>query len=1104
MKKFTILMCFVAIMVASIGLMAQEVTITLKPGWNWISYPNTIAMEIGEALGDFIPMENDIIKSQHGSSTFRGGYWRGSITQFIPGYGYHYKSMRTETVELVFGQASTSVVTTATPTNITTVSAVVGGMVMLPEGGHVFMRGVCWGTAPNPDIDGDHTSDGIGAGTFISMLEGLIPDTTYYVRAYSVSDEGLSYGDEVSFTTFPSGTLNGLFSVDENTQVYFSQGNLQYKASTNTWRFAENQWDFVGNDESGTVYENGVKCDNTLISPTYEGWIDLFNWGSSGYSHGANCYQPWSTSTTQDDYYAYGIETCNLFDHTGKADWGYNAISNGGDQENLWRTLNYNEWFYMLYERETPSGIRFVKAKVNDVNGAIVLPDDWSDSIYALNSINDGDVDYGQNIITSDEWINVFQGLGAIFLPCASSRFGTEMSVVGNGEYWSSTRKKDGDFIYDISIQNGYLGHSTGNGALARSVRLVRPAQANTFYSIEAFPNFDEGGTIEGVGTFEYYTQVTLTAIPNEGYTFYQWKGNGNVVSSENPYSFVALFDRNLEACFLESSTYPLLYSFDDDALSATVIGHWEGQNASGDIVIPETVLHNGEAYTVTSIGQNAFDGIPVSSITIPASVNYIGVSSLIVLAELPPTLDDCAFCETNMDILVEVLCSSLEAYQNSEGWNAFTNFVVQCPALITVSANPAEYGTVSGGGSFEDGETCTVTAMANHGYIFTCWTENDEMVSTDATYSFTVNGNRNLVANFVVSSSDNHGYVDLGLPSGLLWATCNIGAVSPEDYGDFFAWGETQPKTIYNWNTYQYCNGSENTLTKYCNDSTYGYNGFTDNLITLLPENDAATANWGTDWRMPTQEEWQELLDNTTCTWTTQNGVNGKLFTATNGNTLFLPAAGYHTGYNFYYANNNGYYWLSSLNIDYPARAWSLNFVSTNYNFNFRARYMGQSVRAVRPNHPNTSCSIEAVPNPAESGTVDGVGTYEYYSLVTLTANPNEGYIFYQWKENGIVVSSENPYSFIALSNRSLEACFLESSTYPLLYSFDDDAFSATVIGHWEGQNASGDIVIPETVLHNGEAYTVTSIGQNAFDGIPVSSITIPASVNYIGVYPL
>jgi len=198
------------------------------------------------------------------------------------------------------------------------------------------------------------------------------------------------------------------------------------------------------------------------------------------------------------------------------------------------------------------------------------------------------------------------------------------------------------------------------------------------------------------------------------------------------------------------------------------------------------------------------------------------------------------------------------------------------------------------------------------------------------------------------------HEYVDLGLPSGLLWATCNVGAETPEGYGDHFAWGETQPKGTYNWNTYQYCMGSNTTLTKYCNNSNYGYNGFTDNLTILLPEDDAATANWGSDWRMPTKEEWQELYQNTTHIWTTQNGVNGRLFTATNGNSLFLPAAGYRAGTSLYGAGTYGDYWSSSLHSEYPRDAWLLHFDSGNCYMGYNFRYVGRSVRPVRSARQN------------------------------------------------------------------------------------------------------------------------------------------------------
>lgn len=196
----------------------------------------------------------------------------------------------------------------------------------------------------------------------------------------------------------------------------------------------------------------------------------------------------------------------------------------------------------------------------------------------------------------------------------------------------------------------------------------------------------------------------------------------------------------------------------------------------------------------------------------------------------------------------------------------------------------------------------------------------------------------------------DDHDYVDLGLPSGTLWATCNVGATTPEGYGDYFAWGETQPKTTYNWSTYKYHNGDYDQLTKYCSNSNYGYNGFTDNLTILQPSDDAATANWGNGWCMPTEAQWRELYQNTTNTWTTQNGVNGRLFTANNGTSLFLPASGYRWDGGLYYVGSHGNYWSSLLITDGPNCAWYFYFLSGSYCYmGNNGRSSGQSVRAVR-----------------------------------------------------------------------------------------------------------------------------------------------------------
>lgn len=152
---------------------------------------------------------------------------------------------------------------------------------------------------------------------------------------------------------------------------------------------------------------------------------------------------------------------------------------------------------------------------------------------------------------------------------------------------------------------------------------------------------------------------------------------------------------------------------------------------------------------------------------------------------------------------------------------------------------------------------------------------------------------------------------VDLGL--SVKWAPFNVGATKSEEHGDYFAWGETKPKSSsYDWSTYKYCKGSENTMTKYCTDSRDGYNGFTDNKTVLDPDDDAAHVNWGGDWRMPTKSEFEEFseIENCTWTWTTINGVNGYKIvskkTGFDGNWIFLPAAGYREGTNQYIGGFN------------------------------------------------------------------------------------------------------------------------------------------------------------------------------------------------------
>ena len=268
----------------------------------------------------------------------------------------------------------------------------------------------------------------------------------------------------IALTVTLEGALDGLFTINANgDRVYFSQGNLQYIGSATTpyWKFADNQWDVLGT----TTGQNNT---NENVDR------DLFCWGTSGYNHGANNYQPWSTSRINDNYYAYGNGAYNLYDQNGQADWGYNAISNGGNRENSgWRTLTQPEWNYVFNTRSTASGIRYAKARVNDVNGVILLPDNWTATTYALDNTNSSGADFTGNTITAADWTNVLEANGAVFLPAAGYRDGTVVDRVGMSGYYYSASSGNSYRADCVFFNSGDLYTSPRNRGSGQSVRLV-------------------------------------------------------------------------------------------------------------------------------------------------------------------------------------------------------------------------------------------------------------------------------------------------------------------------------------------------------------------------------------------------------------------------------------------------------------------------------------------------------------------------------------------------------------------------------------------------------------------------------------------------------
>ena len=285
--------------------------------------------------------------------------------------------------------------------------------------------------------------------------------------------------------SFPLGSIRNTFSVSESTQICFSQGNLQYKASNGTWRFANNQYDYIG-------YDNGN------ISATYNGWIDLFGWGTSGYHNDYDNfnvnYQPYSSSMTvvnpDCNVYGYGPSTNmpepNLTGVNSEYDWGmYNRITNGCNQIGMWRVLTLDEWNYLFNTRDASTiggttNARFIKSTVNEIKGIIIFPDTYIHPGYLPYplQINNANANFSVNSYSSEAW-EMMEEQGCVFLPITGYRDGTTFGDADyyGGFYWSPLHQ-DASKAYSFEFDNETILFN--HASLRRfgfSVRLVCPLE---------------------------------------------------------------------------------------------------------------------------------------------------------------------------------------------------------------------------------------------------------------------------------------------------------------------------------------------------------------------------------------------------------------------------------------------------------------------------------------------------------------------------------------------------------------------------------------------------------------------------------------------------
>ena len=554
--------------------------------------------------------------------------------------------------------------------------------------------------------------------------------------------------------------LNGLFSAGDDTQIYFSRGNLRYTRSTDTWSFATYQYDFVG-----AANTNGAELADV---------VDLFGWSTDG-----NPNTKWgiSTSTNTDDYKGNFV------------DWGTNVI--GESPANTWRTPTGDEWIYIFTQRPN-AGALYGVAQVAGVNGLILLPDNWTGvsgitfkSGYPTN--NDNFADYQS--FTLDQW-NIMEANGAVFLPQAGMRSGTQ--VTDYTHYWAATKKSDTNAALLHFTGNRIVPDGENNIAFGFVVRLVQSQKKYTITTVA------ENGVVTGGGVYVEGDNVILTATANEGYKFTQWS-DGN---TENPRTVTATADVTYTAEFTAIPTQHVLvdgiyYNFDIAKKVATVTYNgsdepWYNPSYSGDVVIPATVNYESMTFEVLTIGQYAFDyahevtsiDIPegvvrieaevfgdcgFNSITLPTSIQSIGsraflgmipINNITLLATTPPTVGDMAFGYTYseyeyMTCTIHIPCGTLETYLAGEGWTPLSTqdgLYIKEPDpenTLTVATTNDQHGAARiVQSNVCDDDNAIIEAVANYGYHFVQWNDGNTdnprniVVTEDITYTaeFTAN----------------------------------------------------------------------------------------------------------------------------------------------------------------------------------------------------------------------------------------------------------------------------------------------------------------------------------------------------------------------------